>query len=86
VALINKDRVLDHAALDARNNEQRPKTFKEVVLELFNDLSFAATIEALATLHQDFSEEIDLPFEKMPGPITPEGVKMKMMAVQGQSL
>ena len=79
-ALLVKDLCMDRQQLDARNSEHRPKTFDEVVADLFNDPEFVPSSDALPELHSSFTESIDLPFSAMPGqtPITPEQVKSKL--------
>jgi len=77
-ASLTKDILLNRPELDARNNENRPKTFEEVVTELFNDETFTPHTEALPNLSSTFAEPIELPFSLMPGPIAPEQVKSKL--------
>jgi hypothetical protein len=83
-ALLTKDDVLDQEALDARNHKQRPKTFKKLVAEIFNDPNFCPVTEVLPHMHGDFAQEIELPFDLMPGPITVDQVKCKVANVQAK--
>jgi len=77
-ALMMKDMVLDRAALDARNNEERPKTVWEEAAALHNDTCVVFHAKALPELHMFFSESKQLCFEDMPGgEITPEQVKSR---------
>ena len=77
-ALLTKDALMDRQQLDARNNEARPLTFEEEVAKLFNDKDFLPCTESLPDLSTTFSNPIPLPFESMPGPITPDQVKSKL--------
>jgi len=77
-ALLTKDMLLDQQQLDARNNDDRPQTFDEVVANLFNDNEFEPVTESLPNLSSTFSEPIELPFSLMPGEVTPEQVKSKL--------
>ena len=77
-ALMAKDMVLDRAALDARNNEERPKTVWEEAAALYNDPCIVYHTKALPELHMFFAESKQLCFEDMPGgEITPEQVKSR---------
>jgi hypothetical protein len=77
-ALLRKDDVLNRAALDARNSEQRPKTVWEVAAGVYNDPKVVFTTASLPMLHHSFSESLELRFEDMPGgEITPEEVKQR---------
>ncbi|CAB9524385.1 unknown protein [Seminavis robusta] len=53
--------------LDARNHEERPETYPEVVARLYNDESVVFTTEALPELHESYAEPITLKFSEMPG-------------------
>lgn len=66
-ALLVKDDGWDHSELDARNHEDRPKTWCEVVAELCNDLVNVHWTEMLPELHEKFCVSIELKFEDMPG-------------------
>jgi len=66
-ALRTRDKAWDRSALDARNSEERPADWYEVVANLYNDPDAVFTTEALPFLHVVFREQIDLHFEDMPG-------------------
>ena len=74
-AFLHKDDTLDRQALDARNNENRAKTYHEIVAENFNDPSKIYNSHALPQLHLVFAESIGFRFNDMPGPINPDQVK-----------
>lgn len=79
---------LDKDELDAgQNHSDRPKTFEEIVADLYNDVSFVAITEALPDLHTDFAEPIALTFRDMPGgKITAETVKSRMSDARAKVL
>ena len=65
--------------LDARNNEERPETFEEVVAKLYNDPENIYYTELLPDLHFVYAEVIELDFNDMPGgKISAEDVKKKI--------
>ena len=69
---------LDRPSLDARNNENRPLTFYEVVANQYNDNTWIASAEVVPDLHENFSYNQDYYFDEMPGgEITPEQVKAR---------
>ena len=75
---MKKDNVLDRAALDARNNVDRPKTVWEEAALLFNDEEVVFHSKSLPELHMFFAESKELRFQDMPGgEITPEQVKSR---------
>ena len=77
-AIVKKDNVLERPELDARNNENRPKTFEEVVTELYNDNSVIFHSKVLPGISHEFATSIELKFDEMPGgQITPEEVKSR---------
>jgi hypothetical protein len=43
-AFLGRHAVMPRPELDARNNEDRPPTFEEVIAKLFNDPSYEPTI------------------------------------------
>ena len=66
-ALANLDRVMQRDELDARNSDERPKTYYEVVTQLYNDEDIVFRSMVLPDLHPSFTEEIVLRFSDMPG-------------------
>ena len=75
-ALLSKDDGWDRQELDARNHDDRPKTWCDVVAELCNDADNACETEALPELHPRSCEPIELKFEDMlGGEITGEQVR-----------
>lgn len=75
VAFARRDDSLTRAALDGRNNENRPETVYEVVARLYNSDKVYWT-DPLPNLHSIFGEPIQLVFAEMPGgAITPQEVK-----------
>jgi hypothetical protein len=78
VAFLDRDMVMDREELDARNCDMAPKTYQELVAGLFNDLDFQPESLSLPKLHSNFSETKVLRFEDMPGPMTPEDVKLRL--------
>jgi hypothetical protein len=77
-AFLTRDNVLNREELDARNSDQRPKTYEQEAAELFNNTAFAPTSLHLPSLHSDFDQAKLLRLEDMPGAITPEEVKSRM--------
>ena len=76
--LLKKDDVMDRPTLDARNNENRPLNWYEIVAKLWNDPTLVLTTEALPDLHDSFAYEIELKHEDMPGGnITADDVKSR---------
>jgi hypothetical protein len=65
--LINRDNCMDHEELDARNHEDRPLTFEEVVANLYNDEEYVPCTEALPSLHSMFAQPIPLKLSTLPG-------------------
>ena len=77
-ALQSRDMAWDRSTLDARNSEDRPPNWCEVVADLYNDPSIVFATEALPFLHANFQEQFDLRFEDMPGgAIDAEDVKKR---------
>ena len=77
-ALLRKDDCMDRETLDARNNQNRPLNWYEIVAKLWNDRSLVLTTEALPDLHSSFAFEIELKREDMPdGDITGDDVKSR---------
>jgi len=75
-ALLSKDNGWAQQELDARNHEDRPKTWFEVVADLHNDPENIYFTEVLPELSSRFVEPIELQFQDMPGgEITPEQVR-----------
>jgi hypothetical protein len=71
--------VLDREELDARNSDQQPETYDEVVARLYNDIDNVFFTESLPELHSDFAECMSLDFDDMPGgAITADDVKKKI--------
>jgi hypothetical protein len=80
-----KDDTLTRPELDARNNDDRPKTWEEVVCDLYNDDSIIFTTEVFPLLHFEFGYAIDLYFHDMPGgTITPEDVKKRFATMRAE--
>ena len=75
-AIVKKDNVLERPELDARNSNNRPKTFEEVVTELYNDFSITFQSKVFLGLSHEFAFPIELKFYKIPGgQITRQEVK-----------
>ena len=51
-------RAKDHEELDGRKSSEKPKSYYEVVAELFNDASNVHEMIVLPELHNDFKEMI----------------------------
>jgi len=66
-ALISKDDGWERKELDARNHENRPKTWYEVIADLYNDPDNVYYTDVLPELRPRFAESIELRFEDMPG-------------------
>ena len=77
-AFLHKDDTLDRPALDARNHEERPKTYHEIMADNFNDPICVYNSLCLPDLHSVFSSSIELKFENMSGPITADQVKDRL--------
>ena len=78
-ALRDRDRVMDREELDARNSDQRPETYEEVVARVYNDPDIVFYTEVLPDLHADFADCTSLEFAEMPGGnISAEDVKKKI--------
>jgi hypothetical protein len=82
---------MDRDELDVgQDHEDRPKTFEDVVPDLYNNILFMIPItEALpsSSLHSDFADPITLPFKDMPGgKITPDTVKSRMPGARAKVL
>jgi hypothetical protein len=72
-AMAYKDLTLDRSSLDARKNADRPKTWEEVVADLFNDDSLVFTTDVIPELYYSFTYARDLYFQDVPGgAITPD--------------
>ena len=67
LALVDLGRVLDRDELDARNSEDRPSTYWEIVTDMYNDESMVFVTHVLPSLHQSFASEITLRYSEMPG-------------------
>jgi hypothetical protein len=68
---------LTRQELDARNSEQRKRSFFETAADKFNYHSFNPTSLILPDLHADFGKSYDLSTGKVPTPITPDQVRQK---------
>jgi len=66
-ALLTKDNGWDRQELDARNHEDRPETWCEVITDLCNDPENVCETQALPELHAHFCKPIESRFEDMPG-------------------
>jgi hypothetical protein len=65
--------------LDARNSDERPKTFEQDTAELVNHATFALNSSLhFPFLHSDFDTPKVLCLENMPGIITAKEVKSQM--------
>lgn len=72
--LPKKQEALTRAALDARNNSDRPENVFQAAARLFNS-DKVYTTESLPDLHSAFADPIVLKFSDMPGPVTGEELK-----------
>jgi hypothetical protein len=73
--------------LDARNSEERPDSYEQIVADLFNDPDCDCRTDALPSLHAMFALPIDLPFKDMPGgKIDAETVKSRLADARAKLL
>ena len=79
ISLKNSQQLKNREELDARNNEERPETFEEVVATLYNDPENVYYTELLPELHFVYADVMELDFTDMPGgKISAEDVKKKI--------
>jgi hypothetical protein len=84
-AMRYKDDTMDRSALDARRSDERPKTWEEVIADLFNDDELVFTTEAFPELHLSFAFSFDLYFNDMPGgEITADDVKARIATMRAE--
>ena len=77
-ALLTKDDALSREGLDARRSVVRPKTYFEIVAELYNNEDKTFVTDVLPDLHQNFADPIVLEKEDMPGgDVSAEEVKRR---------
>ena len=74
---LSRNETLTRQELDARNSEQRKRSFFEVAADKYNDHNFNPTSLILPVLHSDFGTSYDLSTGRVPTPITPDQVRQK---------
>ncbi|CAB9530620.1 unknown protein [Seminavis robusta] len=78
-ALMMDGQVMNREELDARNSDERPPSYAQVVAGIYNDATWTPVTEALPELHSLFEEPISLPFNEMPGgEVSQEEVKTRI--------
>jgi hypothetical protein len=78
-ALLCKDDTLPRQEMEARNHDERPLDFYELVTKYYNDDSIVITTAVLPELWYTWAYEHELYFHDMPGgEITPEDAKKRL--------
>jgi hypothetical protein len=76
--LLVKDDCMERDELDGRNHEERPPTWHEKIVELYNSDKVYVT-DVLSDLHEDFTFQRTLRIADMPGcPITMQDAKSRL--------
>jgi hypothetical protein len=76
--LLNKDNTMNRLEVDGRNNEERPPTWHEAIVEMYNSTKVYVTL-ALPELHDEFAEPRTLRFVDLPGgAVTVQDVKSRL--------
>ena len=84
-ALVEQNRCLTREELDARNCEDRPSSYYQLVADLYNAEWYNPKTAADPDLHDLFRTQISLPFSEMPGGrMTPEDVKNRFCDCRGK--